>query len=447
MLDSELTPEPCVSLDEVEAVDMPETGSDRSAATEMVKLMELKTEKNKMNPDVVWKIAWTSREIDGGIRVRRTTLCGQGPEDMAKHVAECAGLPGFISLEASRRPADPSGVSKPDYTILRDKIIERVLVPFLGAGASMAVRHGSADVNWFPPSVSELAELLAIDVDYRGTSPYDWNDLSRIASGFVDTQSREDMLRKMHGIFTPTRVLTANDLRGSPHWSLAQCPSPMLIITTNYDTLIEQAFLLSGKDTYDVLVQVSVNDDQIEPGGFLFYSGDPKNPISGDDKMKAIGATKFREYYFLNPTQLQQVIDLESRSLVFKMHGSVGKSWESGTYIITEEDYFALLGRGSEALFPSQLYNHCRENNMLFLGYSLRDVNVRVILEVLGRRSPGLDGSRKHPPHIGIQKDVTRGDQEFWLRRKVRVYEAELREFARCLEEKLNGGGPRNGGN
>jgi hypothetical protein len=390
-----------------------------------------------------WKIAWTRKEGDGGIRVQRKTIPGNAGLDVAKHVGECAQEPGFISLEASRRPADPFGVFKPDYSILKEKVLAGELVPFFGAGASMAVRKEddvmfAANASWFPPSVSELAELLAIDVAYRGTSPYDWNDLSRIASGFVDVNKRQYLRRKLHGIFTPTRVLEAGDFEGSPHWSLAQCPNPMLIITTNYDTLIEQAFRLSNKKTFDVLVQVCVNDRDIPPGGFLFYSGDPENPISGDEQMKSLGVTKFEEYYYLTPDKLQHVIDLESRSLIFKMHGSVGKTWKSGTYIITEEDYFALLlDQGSAGLFPSQLYNHCRENNMLFLGYSLRDVNVRVILEALGRRSPTL-GDCENPPHFGIQNDVTRGDRDFWLRRKVLVYEAELREFAVSLQEEMN---------
>jgi hypothetical protein len=72
------------------------------------------------------------------------------------------------------------------------------------------------------------------------------------------------------------------------------------------------------------------------------------------------------------------------RTVILKMHGAVDRTnpeatWDS--YVITEDHYIEYLARTDLAnLVPVTLAAKLRRSHFLFLGYSMRDWNLRVIL-------------------------------------------------------------------
>src|SRR5207249_2256963 len=84
-------------------------------------------------------------------------------------------------------------------------------------------------------------------------------------------------------------------------------------------------------------------------------------------------------------------VDLRTTTVIYKMHGSISRDAAQaprnffGNFVITEEDYVAFLSRISSAppVVPSLLRAQFERCSFLFLGYSLEDWNVRVILDSL----------------------------------------------------------------
>src|SRR5262249_48202169 len=131
-----------------------------------------------------------------------------------------------------------------------------------------------------------------------------------------------------------------------------------VIVTTNYDTLLEQAFRDAGKP-YDLIVYPA--DNREYANGVLRWPHGAAEP----EKLK--------------PNELD-IEDLGKTITIYKIHGSVrpeGERWDS--FVITEEDYIRFLGRMGQAV-PSALREYFLQREFLFLGYGLRDWNMRVLL-------------------------------------------------------------------
>jgi hypothetical protein len=117
------------------------------------------------------------------------------------------------------------------------------------------------------------------------------------------------------------------------------------------------------------------------------------------------------------------------------MHGSVVKETEKwDTFVITEEDYVDFLSRmaGNRA-FPAALYEYFRNRSFLFLGYSLSDWNLRVILNKLKRRLPARRDNEQ-APSWAIQGNPSELDRKLWGNRDVKIFDMDLREFVARMQ-------------
>jgi len=121
--------------------------------------------------------------------------------------------------------------------------------------------------------------------------------------------------------------------------------------------------------------------------------------------------------------------------VIVKIHGAIDRdqepiSWQDN-YVITEDDYIGYLSDvRAESVVPSQIksklwYSHC-----LFLGYAMRDWNLRVFLQ-------RMFGKRELNASWAIQRDPDQLDVRSWRRVHVDLYGLPLAEYLGELDSHL----------
>lgn len=321
------------------------------------------------------------------------------------------------------------------------------IIPFLGAGASAFPQTEIAK----PPSAAILAEELARQgrhpqyleyLEYLEATKLDpspdpalaerlfqarqyCTNLALIASWieFVggDRSRLGEILRRL--LTDRAAPLPSNDL----HNLLARVAKaqPMAIITTNYDDLMEMSLRTHGVPFDLCVVVIEQKMDKSTPPGVITFRGaeeDRLRPVTAEETLLDIVIAKDdRRGSRLN------------RTVVFKLHGHIDRDRiEDDTFVITEDDYITFLGRMGQhgSLIPADLANLMCSRRMLFLGYGLRDWNLRVLFDRI-RSGVNRDTS------IAIAKGIASGERELWQRRNVNVYDADLGAFVQALEGKL----------
>jgi hypothetical protein len=189
-----------------------------------------------------------------------------------------------------------------------------------------------------------------------------------------------------------------------------------LIITTNYDDALEKAFKQVG-ESYDLVTYVAQGQDQ---GNFVH--------MSPDGKVRVI--EKPRE---------DQTLSLEERTVILKIHGAVDRDDpKRDSYVITEDNYIDYLAQKDISnLIPVSLMSSMSESHFLFLGYSLADWNLRVILQ----RVWGEQQFDKRFQSWAIQLNPSLLEQKLWAARRVEILNRDLDQYVRTFDRVVLGGG------
>jgi len=306
------------------------------------------------------------------------------------------------------------------YLSIAEKLGGGRMIPFLGAGANLCDR---GDEPWEPdspflPSGSELADYLA----QRGRYPDSREHNLLRVSQYVDAAQGEDelyvYLREVFGSeYRPTSLhrLLARTAR-----LLAETNQPQLMtVTTNYDDLLEVALAEEGLD-FDV-VWYEAKHNAAAHGRFL-HRAPGKKPKS-----------------FARPNKYAGIPIALERPAILKLHGCLNReSATDDSYVVTEDSYIDYLSVGDVgALIPIALWQRMTSNSLLFLGYSLNDWNLRVILNRIW-------GTRKLVAKSwAIQREpadpkTSKIEQTLWdARENVKLVYCELSEYVQELEAKL----------
>jgi hypothetical protein len=134
------------------------------------------------------------------------------------------------------------------------------------------------------------------------------------------------------------------------------------------------------------------------------------------------------------PNTYATELDLAKTSVILKLHGGVergsAREWES--FVVTEDDYIDYLAREDLSnLIPVGLTAKLRRSHFLFLGYALRDWNLRVLLNRLwGEEKVGYRS-------WAVQPEAPPLEIEFWRKRDVDVFELEVDEFVDAFDGRL----------
>jgi hypothetical protein len=302
----------------------------------------------------------------------------------------------------------------PPYEIIADGLKAGEVVPFFGAAASAVYNRPPHPAM---PFGTELAATLARAASYPAVD--EPHDLALVASWFEHVQGNRRRLNgKLHEAFA---------VPGTPgllHEKLAAIAATRLYVTTNYDDLPEQALAPRTPhliiDRGDKGLRVVVQGKTSPPGSAPVGAG--TSPLSaastGDDL-----------YGLLNDPQTNE----PSHPVLFKMHGSVDHADpRNDCYLITEEDYVDFLGRAGGKYIPPYISALMDGKDFLFLGYSLEDWNVRVILRKLLTRP--VSGGVKFWAVVDGPNEI---QQQVWQAQNLNIYPMDLLVFADKLAQYL----------
>src|SRR5262249_7323731 len=146
-------------------------------------------------------------------------------------------------------------------------------------------------------------------------------------------------------------------------------PLPPLIVTTNYDDALERALGEQDED-FDVIAYVANRDGQSTSQRFIHI------PPGGEP----ILLERPRGYLEADP---------DRRTVILKIHGTlVGGDRDLTSFVIAEEEYVDYLTVNTWDAIPAPLVARLSRSHLLFLGYSMRDWNLLVVLRRLGVLNP-----------------------------------------------------------
>ncbi|HEY8200468.1 MAG TPA: SIR2 family protein, partial [Actinomycetota bacterium] len=219
-------------------------------------------------------------------------------------------------------PDDPAT----HYGTVVSEILRGRVIPFLGAGVNLCGRPEAVgrQAGQHPPSSAELTNLLAQSFGYPSQASAGLARVSQYAATMNGSGPLYDELRRVFDVdYRPT---TAHEfLAHLPALLRARLSTPeyQLIVTTNYDDALEQAFRAVG-ESFDVVSYMADGEHQ---GRFFHF------PPGGDPRL----IQRPNEY-----TDLR----LDRRTVILKIHGAVDRAdRERDSYVITEDHFIDYLTR------------------------------------------------------------------------------------------------------
>lgn len=298
------------------------------------------------------------------------------------------------------------------YELIAKAIADGRVIPFLGAGASLCARPPGSSYKHgqFLPSGAELTEHHAQQFAYPAGEA---KDLLRVSQYAYVMMGSGPLYQELHDVLDADYPVTPL------HSFLARVPATLrakgyracnLLIITNYDDLTERAFAAAN-----------------EPHDLVCYVAD------GENRGKFVHTPPDGPPQLIERPNEYAALSLDRRSVILKIHGAVNRANpEADSFVVTEDHYIDYLTRTDIAgLIPVTLTAKLRKSHFLFMGYSLADWNMRVILKRIWGNQQLTYKS------WAIQKDPRSLDREFWKSRNVEILDVDLGRFISSLDTRL----------
>jgi hypothetical protein len=262
--------------------------------------------------------------------------------------------------------------------------------------------------------VLPMLKLAAIATDLA--SPTD--PLASI-SGYYEVRGlRADLWRLLHEIIsakmkpTGTHLLIAdiaNEQLRQPH------PNDYLIITTNYDTLIEQAL-----DQQAVPYAVLWRDRE----GFV-HTECPTLPAGEREALRDRNPKRLAKDCVVNKPR--------PMAIVYKLHGCLhpDRRENDDGLIISENDYVQFISDLRD-IIPAHVGNLLGAKRLLLLGYSFSDWNVRSLYERIKKRA---DAGRAGD--YAVTRSLSTFEQSYFAQQDIIVVKTDLTTFANGIRRSL----------
>ncbi|MEN3325392.1 MAG: hypothetical protein V7638_199 [Acidobacteriota bacterium] len=328
------------------------------------------------------------------------------------------GFPTCTKEVTEMRDAPPPITQGPidkHYREVITALSEGQLVPFLGLDINLFDKQSSRR----PPTYDELVKRVAQLSQY----PHTARELPGV-SQYAQMPNRLAILYdKLDPVFNdetfkPTKLheFWAYVARAQTSF-LADVESkraPFLIVTTNYDTLLEREFMEKVED-FHVFSYIADGSTQ-ERGRFFhkeYHDGRAGAPILVDN----------------NNMELN-----DEWPVILKLPGSIEPFNSKVRFAITEDHYFELLtNRELTNILPTQVMTKLRNSSHLFLGWTLSDWSLRGILYRIWEKSwPSY-------PSWTVQKGLIPFERKYWEACQIEIVEEDLAQYITALEEHLKG--------
>ncbi|MGI8435998.1 MAG: SIR2 family NAD-dependent protein deacylase [Chthoniobacterales bacterium] len=253
----------------------------------------------------------------------------------------------------------PALVGGDAMALLAREVARGRCILFVGAGVHYPPPAGSPFEASYPPEMrpplgKELSKILADDCNLAASFPNELKNLSNLAR----IATFYEMQRDRNQLITTVQNAVGRTTRPSAAVrALAELDFP-LVLTTNYDQLLERALIKADK-----------------------------SPRKGVYDPAGLEAT----------TDFPDGADDVQRPFIFKIHGDVDVP---KSVVITDEDYiqFTLRMGDRDALHPVPETFRYQFKRMptLFIGYSLVDYNLRLLFKTLRWK---LDPAQRKPTY------------------------------------------------
>ncbi|MGB8648224.1 MAG: CHAT domain-containing protein [Anaerolineae bacterium] len=299
------------------------------------------------------------------------------------------------------------------FKILVKALVDGKVIPFIGSGANLCGRpEGKAWTRGdYLPDGPELARHLARNFGY---SEDQLMDLVRVSEYVSVLSGVGPLYQELHDLLdadyppTPLHIFLATfpgllRQKGYP-------PHYPIVVTTNYDDLLERAFKAAG-EPYDLVTYLTEEENR---GKFMHlpHQGEPRLIDSPNDYAD---------------------LPIDRRAIIVKVHGAVDrKNAERDSFVITEDDYIEYLVRMDPANpVPKTLAARMRYSHFLFMGYGLRDWNLRVVLRRI------RDRQTRSWKSWAVQRNPQSIDKEFWRAYDVETLDVTLDDYMAALRGRV----------
>jgi DNA-binding SARP family transcriptional activator len=212
------------------------------------------------------------------------------------------------------------------------------------------------------------------------------------------------------------RLVVSEVERGEVHSFFASLPARLrargaphqLLVTTSYGSALERAFADAGEEV-DIVSYIASGRDR---GKFCH--------VAPDGTSRVIDV----------PNTYATELSLERRTVILKIRGQVDPAADAtrDSFVVTEDDYIHYLGRGDVASsVPVGLAATLRRSHFLFLGYTVRDWHLRLVLGRMWGDEPVAYRSWAVHPSPGP------AEYELWRRLDVDLVETSLELYVQGL--------------
>ena len=291
------------------------------------------------------------------------------------------------------------------------------LIPFLGLGVHFEVHDKAWGAQWSPssdffPSTREYGTYLAQHLDERERVESGM-ELARIYQFLDETRGRVFVQSTVHRLYNRDYPIKA------AHAFLASLNTVVrasgrgktlpLIATTNLDDVLEGTFRRAG-EPFAVASYVSEGADK---GRLLFRSP------AGETRILRTTA------------QVRKAAKIDS-TVVVKLHGGVDRRDPAReSMVLTEDEIVSYFGSPAvRELLPELFMARVGNPRFLFLGYSLRDWNVRFLLaELWNRRRPDMSWA--------VRYNTTGVTRTLWGKRGVEIVDVPIEQYLSGLGREL----------
>ena len=363
-------------------------------------------------------------------------------------------MPVFLEKPSIREKSAPKPLSPDHYDDVIYAFIKGRVIPFLGSGINL---YDGQSLNQIISDIQQLVSYLARISGIRAyknlvgcsiclVAPEDlpkdcpvkkaWSEGTTASCPFANEQAlaiaklnlqslaQYEQLRgsNIKDIYQNLRLLFESRLNTNKlHDFFAKLPEKMkkkgypllpykLLVTTNYDDMLECAFR-AAKQPFDLVSYVAEGEENRGRFRYKPHDESARSTTSAEEVLK------------------------KDRPVILKLYGAV----ENENFVITEEHHINyLVYRQIEQLLPKDLLEILREShNILFMGYSPNDANLRLIINRLWGESGkteseiGKDSWMIHKLKPGLL------DKTFWRKRNVELLESDLEEYLTKLNQRI----------